>query len=46
MNIGLIEKAWEDRSLLNDETVKQEILNIIENLDCGKLLKKKATNGL
>lgn len=37
MNIELIEKAWIDRSLLNDETVKQEILHIIGDLDCGKL---------
>lgn len=36
MNIELIEKAWADRSLLNEESVKREVFGIIDDLDCGK----------
>ncbi|HEU4719354.1 MAG TPA: 2,3,4,5-tetrahydropyridine-2,6-dicarboxylate N-succinyltransferase [Bacteroidia bacterium] len=32
-----IEKAWEDRSLLNDASVQQSIAGVIELLDKGKL---------
>jgi 2,3,4,5-tetrahydropyridine-2,6-dicarboxylate N-succinyltransferase len=34
---SIIEKAWEDRSLLKDEQVKDAIRNIIADLDKGKL---------
>lgn len=32
-----IEKAWEDRSLLKDNGIKEAISSVIENLDKGKL---------
>ena len=35
ININLIDKAWDDRSLLNDADVQTEILNTIELLDKG-----------
>lgn len=33
----LIEKAWEDRSMLQQENVKTEIRNVVEKLDKGEL---------
>jgi 2,3,4,5-tetrahydropyridine-2-carboxylate N-succinyltransferase len=35
ININLIEKAWEDRSLLNDPNVQEEINKTIDELDKG-----------
>jgi 2,3,4,5-tetrahydropyridine-2,6-dicarboxylate N-succinyltransferase len=35
VNKGLIEKAWDDRSLLNENSVKEEIFNTISLLDRG-----------
>jgi 2,3,4,5-tetrahydropyridine-2,6-dicarboxylate N-succinyltransferase len=35
VNIDLIEKAWENRALLNDEAVRKEIILTIEQLDKG-----------
>ncbi len=35
IDIVLIGKAWEERSLLNDESVRKEIENTIEHLDKG-----------
>jgi 2,3,4,5-tetrahydropyridine-2-carboxylate N-succinyltransferase len=35
INIKLIEKAWEDRSLLNDPKVQDEINKTIDELDKG-----------
>jgi 2,3,4,5-tetrahydropyridine-2,6-dicarboxylate N-succinyltransferase len=35
INTGLIEKAWEDRSLLNDPEVQYEINKTIDSLDRG-----------
>jgi 2,3,4,5-tetrahydropyridine-2,6-dicarboxylate N-succinyltransferase len=37
ININLIEKAWEDRSLLNDSQVQYEINKAIELLDKGHI---------
>ena len=37
INKNLIEKAWENRSLLNDETVQTEIIQTIELLDKGHI---------
>lgn len=33
----IIEQAWEDRSLLNDESVQNTIKEVIEQIDLGKL---------
>lgn len=35
VNINLIEKAWEDRALLSDQAVQDEIKLIVEKLDKG-----------
>lgn len=45
MNTELIEKAWADRELLKNDSVKQEIMNIIADLDCGKLRVAEKING-
>ena len=45
MNIELIEKAWADRELLKNDSVKQEIMNVIADLDCGKLRVAEKING-
>ena len=45
MNTELIEKAWTDRELLKNDSVKQEIMNIIADLDCGKLRVAEKING-
>lgn len=37
MNFELIEAAWNDRDLLKDEKVRQQVLDTIEALDCGRL---------
>ena len=37
MNKALIEQAWEDRSLLQNEETKQAILEVISQLDSGAL---------
>ena len=33
----LIESAWNDRSLLNKENVKNAVLEVVENLDKGTI---------
>ncbi len=37
INIGLIDKAWEERSLLNETDVQAEIFKTIELLDKGAI---------
>jgi 2,3,4,5-tetrahydropyridine-2-carboxylate N-succinyltransferase len=37
INKSLIEKAWEDRSLLNDPDIQKEISMVIELLDIGEI---------
>jgi 2,3,4,5-tetrahydropyridine-2-carboxylate N-succinyltransferase len=37
INVNLIEKAWEDRSLLNDPKIQDEINKTIDALDKGMI---------
>lgn len=37
INVHFIEKAWEDRSLLNDPVVRSEIIRAIDMLDSGAI---------
>jgi 2,3,4,5-tetrahydropyridine-2-carboxylate N-succinyltransferase len=46
ININLIEKAWEDRSLLNDPKIQDEINKTIDALDRGEIrVAQPADNG-
>jgi 2,3,4,5-tetrahydropyridine-2-carboxylate N-succinyltransferase len=46
VNINLIEEAWEDRSLLNDKAIQDEINKTVSLLDQGKLrVAERSENG-